>query len=654
MKPLNLDNKPCSPVSSNCIVWQGPDIECIKLCHGDSVSDVVHKLATELCNIMTQLNVSSYDLTCLGITAACPPKDITVLIQLLIDKICELEGLINTSNSNSSGDSADSGCPDCIVSVAECFVVGTTTTMQLTEYVNLIAGRVCDLISEINILQTQISNLNIRVTALEDVPPPGLTLPSIPTDCLASVIPGNPLSATIDIVLTALLSDSTKGFCQYIDKLGLPADIYGAINGVVCITSGTTSDTDPTLTMSGLYNGVTDPKTWVDTPTTLVHTINNLWIAICDSHGKPTIQFTDTETVKFTMLSDRPSYNFEANVTRQDILIERGGLGITLNGTNGGLRYTYPGFLPNSAVLPPVAASSTNASRIDQLQMQTGALGTLTPIYDNFIASPFDATSGVITVPSDGIYDLGMRVHMSANAATSIDDEDIPNGPADNGSYGYGFGFYGGYPTNSNNSATDVNITNAGSTPTASTTAGYTDGLAYLNNSSSVDKPLVYITTGTNAYVDPANPGNIGQVVIITLVTGGSDFNQDDINSSNNFTIVQAGADGSARARAITNLSKPTPTCTIMAGIIEATPGSTESVNHCVDMFNASTAMPYADLSATSLGVYLRQGTLLKFYIGILVTEEDPLKPGTGEPAPRWVYNSKPLDYIQWYFKKVE
>lgn len=637
MKPLNLDNKPCSPVSSNCIVWQGPDIECIKLCHGDSVSDVVHKLATELCNIMTQLNVSSYDLTCLGITAACPPKDITVLIQLLIDKICELEGLVNTSNSNSSGDSADSGCPDCIVSVAECFVVGTTTTMQLTEYVNLIAGRVCDLISEINILQTQISNLNIRVTALEDVPPPGLTLPSIPTDCLASVIPGNPLSATIDIVLTALLSDSTKGFCQYIDKLGLPADIYGAINGVVCITSGTTSDTDPTLTMSGLYNGVTDPKTWVDTPTTLVHTINNLWIAICDSHGKPTIQFTDTETVKFTMLSDRPSYNFEANVTRQDILIERAGVGISLNSTNAGLRYTYPGFLTNPAVVTPIPTDIRNASRIDQLQMQTGVLGTLTPVYDNFIASPFDATSGVITVPSDGIYDLGMRVHMSANTPTSIDDEDIPNGPADNGSYGYGFGFYGGYPTNSNNSALTLSIDNTGS----GVGSGYVSGIGYLIVPGSQNNDILVWVTATSEVV-----------TAVTIINGGSGVDNDLIGTA--LTIQREGSDGSARAKIEAGLSKPTPTCTIMAGIIEATPGSTESVNHCVDMFNASAAMPYADLSSTSLGVYLTAGTLLKFYIGILVNEEDPLKPGTGEPDPRWEYSSKPLDYIQWYFKKVE
>ena len=95
MKPLNLDNKPCSPISSNCVIWQGPDIECINICNGDSVSDVVAALATELCNVLDQINVSSYDLTCLGFTSACPPKDFEALIQFLINKIFILRfGLI--------------------------------------------------------------------------------------------------------------------------------------------------------------------------------------------------------------------------------------------------------------------------------------------------------------------------------------------------------------------------------------------------------------------------------------------------------------------------------------------------------------------------------------------------------------------------------
>ena len=67
MKPLNLDNSPCTPTSSNCVIWQGPNIPCIKLCTGDTISDVVYKLATELCTVLDTLNITAYDLTCFNL-----------------------------------------------------------------------------------------------------------------------------------------------------------------------------------------------------------------------------------------------------------------------------------------------------------------------------------------------------------------------------------------------------------------------------------------------------------------------------------------------------------------------------------------------------------------------------------------------------------
>ena len=85
MKPLNYDNSPCSPISSNCVIWQGPDIPCIKLCAGDTISDVVFKLATELCTVLDTLNVTNYDLSCFNLVA-CGPNDFQALIQFLIER----------------------------------------------------------------------------------------------------------------------------------------------------------------------------------------------------------------------------------------------------------------------------------------------------------------------------------------------------------------------------------------------------------------------------------------------------------------------------------------------------------------------------------------------------------------------------------------
>ena len=140
----------CNPVSSNCVIWQGPDIPCIDLCKGDSISDVTYKLATELCTLVDQLDITGFDVSCFP--PICPkPEDIHDLIQFILDKLCELQDATGT------GTTPDVPvCPDdCIVSIAECFYYPNqfgqqVTTMTLTEYATTIGIRVCE-ISEIRI-----------------------------------------------------------------------------------------------------------------------------------------------------------------------------------------------------------------------------------------------------------------------------------------------------------------------------------------------------------------------------------------------------------------------------------------------------------------------------------------------------------------------
>ena len=40
MIPTNSNNpNNCDPISSNCVVWQGPDLPCVEICTGDTISD---------------------------------------------------------------------------------------------------------------------------------------------------------------------------------------------------------------------------------------------------------------------------------------------------------------------------------------------------------------------------------------------------------------------------------------------------------------------------------------------------------------------------------------------------------------------------------------------------------------------------------------
>jgi hypothetical protein len=301
MKPLNLDNKPCSPISSNCVIWQGPNIPCIKLCTGDTVSDVVFKLATELCAVLDTLNVTNYDLSCFNLTA-CAPNDFQALIQFLIEQICALQTELNIiADPATSPVGTTKSTADTLVTVAPCFVIGGVTVMTVSEYAQAIGTKVCTLISQIANIESQISNLNIRVTALESAPAPTFTLPSIIVDCTlsASVTSGN--SYQIDVVLDALINDSTRGYCSLIAATGLPSEIISAVQSQ-CI-----ADSDLTLT-SGVAFATAYAGSWIDNADldTSADAITNLWLVVCDIYNyleSFNVTVDDTATINLTSTS---------------------------------------------------------------------------------------------------------------------------------------------------------------------------------------------------------------------------------------------------------------------------------------------------------------------------------------------------------------
>lgn len=85
-----MTNNGCMPISSNCVIWQGPRIPCLNLCKGDSITEVLYKFATDYCELLEQLDPTKYDLSCLS-NINCPPETFSELIQGIIDKICDVE-----------------------------------------------------------------------------------------------------------------------------------------------------------------------------------------------------------------------------------------------------------------------------------------------------------------------------------------------------------------------------------------------------------------------------------------------------------------------------------------------------------------------------------------------------------------------------------
>jgi len=277
MKPLNLDHSPCNPISSNCVIWQGPDIPCIKLCKGDTISDVVFKLATELCTIMDTLKVTSYDLACFNL-AECAPNTFQELIQFLITRICALENIDPTTVVTTTTSTTGTRSPavsNYLLTAAPCFGGGTVT---LIEYVDLIANRVCSIVDDIAQLNIDISSLDIRVSALEAAVPPVYTTPTFTLSCAIGTTP--PLAAgTTQAINTVLEKFINEEWCPMKTALGTPADISAAI-ATQCV-AGTDLALAVQYTSPGTIMQVAYP-TYVAAPVSLADFINNTWLALCD------------------------------------------------------------------------------------------------------------------------------------------------------------------------------------------------------------------------------------------------------------------------------------------------------------------------------------------------------------------------------------
>ena len=278
MKPLNIDKTGCSNTSSNCVVWQGPNIECIDLCKGDSITEVVYKLAVELCVIMDTFNLDNYDLKCFA-GGACKPTDFKEFIQLVINKICYVQscsGCLNScdpcdTTSPSTNVPITGGTKEVIVPIAPAFYYTNpqgdlVTTMPVDTYVVTIGNRVSNIVGEILTINATLVNHNIRITALELAPPPVFVLPDITPVCVSPSVP-----TQINLVLASL----EQQFCELRVATGTPNNIFTALGNQPAGLASAPALANPLTIMSALPG-------FVSTVQNEANSISNLWVTIAD------------------------------------------------------------------------------------------------------------------------------------------------------------------------------------------------------------------------------------------------------------------------------------------------------------------------------------------------------------------------------------
>lgn len=262
MIPKNSSYKKdtCTDTSSNCIVWEGPDLPCIDLCKGDSITEVVHKFATDYCEFRDSLDLSDFDLKCLfEACQACPTPDKSIknVFALLRDKICSLEELIENLNPTNVIE------PDPFDVNLKCLAVTDGSGNILNddsqeEQVQAIIDQVCLTKTDLGLLDSEVEDHEIRITALENNS--DLDIPTVSSDCLFTG--ERPVDQAFEIL--------DQDYCELKVVLGTPTDILSAI-GKECSFPQLIGNPD-----------------FIVNPSNAAESLNNIWLALCNLNARLT------------------------------------------------------------------------------------------------------------------------------------------------------------------------------------------------------------------------------------------------------------------------------------------------------------------------------------------------------------------------------
>ena len=260
----NSNQENCSPISSNCVIWQGPDLPCLHLCKGDSVSDVVYKVAVEVCNLKDSIGISDVDLTCLLQICSTTPKPAQTLaniLDLLITKVCCLNDFVKTLPTTQNTYTEPT------LALTPCLIpTGSTTTSLLhSQYTLRIASVLCTLYTQVNTNTADIVTIKGQIRTLQN---PTIVVPTH-TSCL---------SGGVKTFNEIALQDFEDLFCTY---------SKGPLGTVASLNSGMAAQckdlNNVKLLATGKYiTSLTGQYGWVSSPTSIGDSIKNLWAMVCD------------------------------------------------------------------------------------------------------------------------------------------------------------------------------------------------------------------------------------------------------------------------------------------------------------------------------------------------------------------------------------
>jgi hypothetical protein len=395
-----------NPVSSKCVIWDGPDITCLDgttLCKGQSIETTVYNVATKLCQVYEVLSLENIN-TCINniqdgnpAISISPSSSIQEVFSSVIQKVCSLTSRVEElENTPCSVDVAI--VPECIRNyTSPCFPVAisnfatydsATNTLPVTDYANAVARLVCCMLTDISNLQNNVANINAQIEDLWNLlntcsnATTSLVLPTCTNNFIL-----NPTNSpvTVQQAYTWLEAD----FCSLQGVVGTPDAITDAITKQ-CPDLNNADKLGSGGTMSGISG-------WVDSPTTLSDSLTNLWLTVCDMRSAVTDILNSCCFSLCNYLELGYDIVFDPNGTY---------INITFNGLSSPTIYTDP-LTPHTTVFTATPGGTFPAS------WTTSEFPTA------------DQTNVIITI-SDGIvtatFDTGMTINDWAIESNANDD----------------------------------------------------------------------------------------------------------------------------------------------------------------------------------------------------------------------------------------
>lgn len=259
-KPINQNNNGNVNLTGKAVKWDGPNIPCLDLCTGDTITTVVYKIGQRVCELVTSYEeLEDLDFQCILDYCTSCPKDYSIkaIIQLLLDNDCKIQDLITglenqINNINNAGIvlSLNLKC----IEDELLLICRDITTYTINDLLQCFINIICDHETSIQAQAARILTLEQLICSLQDIVVNGeYNEPDLTNACINGGTP------TEHHIFTGLLADEA---CDIRTDLGTTSEVQDAISNA-CIT-----------------DFLTDPDI-IRNPTNLAQDETNKWIVLC-------------------------------------------------------------------------------------------------------------------------------------------------------------------------------------------------------------------------------------------------------------------------------------------------------------------------------------------------------------------------------------